>query len=54
MVLGTQWVKTEDRTDYSKAEEYTERYGAAMDKWMIERSRKLGLDPNVYVMDQFG
>ncbi|OTK86761.1 benzene 1,2-dioxygenase, partial [Acinetobacter baumannii] len=34
--------------------EYTEKYGEAMSKWMIERSRNLCLYPNVYLMDQFG
>ena len=54
MLLWTQWGNPEDRPNFPKAEEYTEKYGEAMSKWMIERSRNLCLYPNVYLMDQFG
>lgn len=54
MLLWTQWANPEDRPNYPKAEEYTEKFGAPMSKWMIERSRNLCLYPNVYFMDQFG
>ncbi len=54
MLLWTQWANPEDRPNFAKKNEYTERYGAAMSKWMIERSRNLCLYPNVYLMDQFG
>ncbi len=50
----TQWANPEDRPNFPKADEYTEKYGEAMSKWMIERSRNLCLYPNVYLMDQFG
>ncbi|MDP7962651.1 Rieske 2Fe-2S domain-containing protein, partial [Acinetobacter baumannii] len=54
MLLWTQWANPEDRPNFPKADEYTEKYGEAMSKWMIERSRNLCLYPNVYLMDQFG
>ena len=54
MLLWTQWANPEDRPNFPKADEYTEKFGAAMSKWMIERSRNLCLYPNVYFMDQFG
>src|SRR5690606_28217224 len=44
----------EDRPNFAKKDEYTEQYGEAMAKWMIERSRNLCIYPNVYFMDQFG
>ena len=54
MLLWTQWANPEDRPNFSKADEYTQAFGAPMSKWMIERSRNLCLYPNVYLMDQFG
>jgi Ring hydroxylating alpha subunit (catalytic domain). len=54
MLLWTQWANPEDRPNFAKKDEYTERYGEAMAKWMIERSRNLCIYPNVYFMDQFG
>lgn len=54
MLLWTQWQNPEDRPNYSKLAEYSEQYGPAMAKWMVERSRNLCLYPNVYLMDQFG
>ena len=54
MLLWTQWANPEDRPNFAKKDEYTEQYGEAMAKWMIERSRNLCLYPNVYFMDQFG
>lgn len=54
MLLWTQWENPEDRPNYSKFEEYKEKYGEPMAKWMVERSRNLCLYPNVYLMDQFG
>lgn len=54
MLLWTQWANPEDRPNFVKADEFTEKFGAPMSKWMIERSRNLCLYPNVYLMDQFG
>ncbi len=54
MLLWTQWANREDRPNFPKANEYSEKFGEAMSKWMIERSRNLCLYPNVYLMDQFG
>ena len=54
MLLWTQWQNPEDRPNFPKLDEYAEKYGPAMAKWMVERSRNLCLYPNVYLMDQFG
>ncbi len=54
MLLWTQWANPEDRPNYAKFDEYAERFGVPMAKWMVERSRNLCLYPNVYLMDQFG
>ena len=54
MLLWTQWQNPEDRPNYANFDEYSEKYGPAMAKWMVERSRNLCLYPNVYLMDQFG
>ena len=54
LLLWTQWANPEDRPNFPKLAEYTEQFGEAMAKWMVERSRNLCLYPNVYLMDQFG
>lgn len=54
MLLWTQWENPEDRPNYERYDEFTEEFGAATAKWIIERSRNLCLYPNVYLMDQFG
>ncbi len=41
MLLWTQWANPEDRPNFPKADEYSEKFGEAMSKWMIERSRNL-------------
>jgi benzoate/toluate 1,2-dioxygenase alpha subunit len=54
LLLWTQWANPEDRPNYQHYAEYIEKFGPAMAKWIIERSRNLCLYPNVYLMDQFG
>ena len=54
MLLWTQWANPEDRPNYARYEEYIDKFGGAMAKWIVERSRNLCLYPNVYLMDQFG
>jgi benzoate/toluate 1,2-dioxygenase alpha subunit len=54
ILLWTQWANPEDRPNFPRHEEFTEKFGKARADWMIERSRNLCLYPNVYLMDQFG
>lgn len=54
MLLWTEWANPEDRPNYARFDEYVEKFGEPMAKWMVERSRNLCLYPNVYLMDQFG
>lgn len=54
ILLWTEWANPEDRPNYAKFDEYVEKFGEPMAKWMVERSRNLCLYPNVYLMDQFG
>src|SRR5690606_39214709 len=54
MLLWTQWANPEDRPNFPRYEEYTDKFGKSAADWMIQRSRNLCLYPNVYLMDQFG
>ena len=53
MLLWSQWANPEDRPNFARHAEYTEKYGKATADWMVGRSRNLCLYPNVYLMDQF-
>lgn len=54
ILLWTKWANPEDRPNYPRHAEFTEKFGKPVADWMIERSRNLCLYPNVYLMDQFG
>lgn len=54
MLLWTQWANPEDRPNFPRYKEYTDKFGKSAADWMIQRSRNLCLYPNVYLMDQFG
>lgn len=54
LLLWTKWSNPEDRPNYSRRQEYEDKFGKPVADWMIERSRNLCLYPNVYLMDQFG
>jgi benzoate/toluate 1,2-dioxygenase alpha subunit len=54
MLLWTRWANPEDRPNFSRRDEFAEKFGAARADWMIQNSRNLCLYPNVYLMDQFG
>jgi benzoate/toluate 1,2-dioxygenase alpha subunit len=54
LVLWTKWANPEDRPNYPRHAEFSEKFGKPTADWMIERSRNLCLYPNVYLMDQFG
>ncbi|OWJ64499.1 benzoate 1,2-dioxygenase large subunit [Inquilinus limosus] len=53
LLLWTNWANPEDRPNWERREELTERFGEARAEWMVRRSRNLCLYPNVYLMDQF-
>lgn len=53
MVLWSRFANPEDRPNYMRREELTERCGADKAHWMLHNSRNLCLYPNVYLMDQF-
>ncbi|WP_414676410.1 benzoate 1,2-dioxygenase large subunit [Limnobacter sp.] len=53
LLLWTKWGNPQDRPNYSKHEQYVEKFGKPTADWMIENSRNLCLYPNVYLMDQF-
>lgn len=54
LLLWTKWANPEDRPNYPRHGEFSEKFGKPVADWMIERSRNLCLYPNVYLMDQFG
>jgi len=54
MLLWSEWANPQDRPNYPRRAEYSEKFGTATADWMIDRSRNLCLYPNVYLMDQFG
>jgi benzoate/toluate 1,2-dioxygenase subunit alpha len=54
ILLWTKWANPEDRPNYPRHAEFSEKFGKPVADWMIERSRNLCLYPNVYLMDQFG
>ncbi len=54
LLLWTKWSNPEDRPNYTRRQEYEDKFGKPVADWMIERSRNLCLYPNVYLMDQFG
>jgi benzoate/toluate 1,2-dioxygenase subunit alpha len=53
LLLWTNWSNPEDRPNWNRRAELTEKYGQARADWMVQRSRNLCLYPNVYLMDQF-
>lgn len=53
LLLWTKWANPQDRPNWSKRDEYAQKYGKATSDWMVENSRNLCLYPNVYLMDQF-
>ena len=54
MLLWTKWANPQDRPNFPRHQEFTDKFGKPVADWMIERSRNLCLYPNVYLMDQFG
>lgn len=54
MLLWTKWANPQDRPNFPRHQEFTDKFGKPIADWMIERSRNLCLYPNVYLMDQFG
>ena len=54
MLLWTKWANPEDRPNFPRHQEFSNKFGKPIADWMIERSRNLCLYPNVYLMDQFG
>ncbi len=54
ILLWTKWANPEDRPNFPRHGEFSEKFGKAKADWMVERSRNLCLYPNVYLMDQFG
>jgi benzoate/toluate 1,2-dioxygenase alpha subunit len=54
ILLWTKWANPEDRPNFPRHAEFSEKFGKPVADWMIERSRNLCLYPNVYLMDQFG
>lgn len=54
ILLWTKWANPEDRPNYPRHAEFSNKFGKPVADWMIERSRNLCLYPNVYLMDQFG
>ena len=54
MLLWTKWANPQDRPNFPRHQEFSDKFGKPIADWMIERSRNLCLYPNVYLMDQFG
>jgi benzoate/toluate 1,2-dioxygenase alpha subunit len=54
MLLWTKWANPQDRPNFPRYQEFSDKFGKPIADWMIERSRNLCLYPNVYLMDQFG
>jgi benzoate/toluate 1,2-dioxygenase alpha subunit len=53
LLLWMWWGNPQDRPNFDKKEEWTEKFGAERAEFMIGASRNLCLYPNVYLMDQF-
>jgi benzoate/toluate 1,2-dioxygenase subunit alpha len=53
LLLWTNWANPEDRPNWERREQLAAQFGQARADWMVQRSRNLGLYPNVYLMDQF-
>lgn len=53
LLLWTNWANPQDRPNWERRAELTEKFGKARADWMIEKSRNLCLYPNVFLMDQF-
>jgi len=54
MLLWSRWANPQDRPNFPRYQEFTDKFGKPMADWIIGRSRNLCLYPNVYLMDQFG
>ena len=54
MLLWTKWANPQDRPNFPRHQEFSDKFSKPIADWMIERSRNLCLYPNVYLMDQFG
>lgn len=53
LLLWQEWGNPQDRPLWDRREELVEKYGEEMVNFMVNISRNLCLDPNVYIMDQF-
>lgn len=54
ILLWAKWANPEDRPNFPRHAEFSQKFGKSTADWMVERSRNLCLYPNVYLMDQFG
>jgi benzoate/toluate 1,2-dioxygenase subunit alpha len=53
LLLWTNWANPQDRPNWERRDELTQKFGQATADWMVQRSRNLCVYPNVYLMDQF-